>query len=230
MRAIDTYMPAESLVRLGKNICLGLATGIWSYTYLAERAIGMSASDLINLFANKIDSHSPSEVFKNFGEYMMEGLAIGIKDTNDPEQATNKMAEDLISHYRMIMNQIIAIMNSDEEWQPTIRPVVDFSNLQASTGALQTMFDGTQVSLAGKDFSNFKASLAPSGNGLISMSKDEIRQLLAGFADEIVRGVNNGDKNVDVQVNLEGDAKGIFKLVRDENNQYKRTAGYSAFV
>jgi len=197
---------------------------------LTEEAIRMSAKDIIEAFCKATGTYSPSREFIKLGDYLMQGLAIGIKDTNDPEQATNKMADDLISHYRMIMNQIIAIMNSDEEWQPTIRPVVDFSNIQASTDAVKTMFDGTQVSLAGKDFSNFKASLAPSGNGLISMSKDDLRNLLASFADDIVRGVNSGDKTVDVNVNLEGNAKGLFNLVREENDQYKRAAGYSAFV
>ena len=62
------------------------------------------------------------------------------------------------------------------------------------------------------------------------MSKSDLRNLLTNFADEIVRGVNSGDKTVDVNVNLEGNAKGLFNLVREENDQYKRTAGYSAFV
>lgn len=228
--SINRYMGAGKFVQLGKNICLGLASGIWGYTYLSTEAVKMSAEELIKAFTTKTKIKSPSKVFYQFGDYLMEGLANGISDNTDAEKSNNKVVDSIMSQYMEAIRIINDAIESSDEFNPRIRPVIDMTELGASAESIRTMFDGTQVNLAARDFSNFKASLAPSGTGLISMSKEELKSMLNSFANDIILGINDSDKNIDVNVNLEGDAKGIFKIVREENDRYKRTAGYSALV
>ena len=226
--AIDKHMPADSFVNLGKNICIGLASGIWGYMNLSTKAIQMSAKELINEFMQVTDEHSPSKVFYRLGEYIQEGLANGITNNNEAVDSTKKMGENLLSQFKSVLNDVLALMEMDETWQPTIRPVVDFTNIQSGAYEAQNAFKGVsigaKVNAVATDVQASKAiNSAPTVSG---MSKEEFRDFLTGFAETIVEGITSNDGSpVEVNVNLEGDAKGIFRVVKEQNTEYKKTSG-----
>lgn len=227
--AIQKHLPSTEFVQIGKNICIGLASGIWGYMNYSTMAIEMSARELINKFMQVTDEHSPSKVFYRLGEYIQEGLANGISDSDEAANSTKEMGDNLLSQFRTVINQIIAIMETDETWQPTIRPVVDFTNIQAGAWDAQNMFNGVkigaQVTAAANDIQAAK-NQAYGTPTVAGMSKEEFRDFLTGFAETIVEGITSNDgKPVEVNVNLEGDAKGIFNVVRDQNTEYKKTSG-----
>ena len=69
-------------VEAGKNIVDGILTGIKSKLNLADSKIVDFAQALINAFSGPkgIDSNSPSKVFEQLGEYMVDGLDLGINN------------------------------------------------------------------------------------------------------------------------------------------------------
>lgn len=226
--AINKHLPSTEFVQIGKNVCIGLAAGIWGYMSIATRATAMSAAELIKTFQQETGIASPSKVFYQFGEYIQEGLAKGISDGNEANKSTKEMGDSLLEQFRVTLDQIMAIMETDDTWQPTIRPVVDFNNIYAGASEAQDAFSGirvgAQVTAAANDIQAARAAMYGTPT-LAGMTRDEFREFLTGFANTIVNGVNSGDKTVEVNVNLEGDADGVFKLVKDKNTEYKKTSG-----
>lgn len=234
--ALNNYLPANAFAPIGENITVGLASGMllnWKSKDPNVNPIATAqelANAIIDRFMKATDEHSPSKVFMKLGEFIDEGLALGI-GSGESEKSTKDLGDTLLDLMRSQIDQILYLMNMDEEFSPVIRPVVDFSNINGAGQRIQTMLDGTNVSLASMDFSNLKAAQFALPSGMMSMSKDEFRTLMASFAEAIVEGINSDNSTpVEVNVNLEGDAAGIFKLVREENNQFKRTAGYSGLI
>lgn len=80
--------------------------------------------------------HSPSRVFMKFGEYLVQGLAIGISDSE--EDTTDTMSE-VISNSMKLVDDII---NDRAEDGFTIKVKMDISNVEAQTGRIQDIMSG----------------------------------------------------------------------------------------
>lgn len=68
---------------LGSNIIKGITEGIKSKFETVKNAVKDVADGIKNKFKDVFDIHSPSKLFKYYGEMMMEGLDIGIEDNMD---------------------------------------------------------------------------------------------------------------------------------------------------
>lgn len=86
-------------------------------------------------------SHSPSKLAIQSGEWIGEGLIIGLKrmsdDVYDGGYGLGSEAVDSMSNS---ISRIAAMMDSDMDTQPTIRPVVDLSNVQNGVSSISSMF------------------------------------------------------------------------------------------
>lgn len=228
--AIKRYLPASAFIEIGENICLGLTAGVIQGKRMTVAEIENLCGLLKASAMQKLDEHSPSKVFEKIGAFCTEGLAIGLRDTADSEKAAKGLGANLIDLMRAQIEKIQDIMESDEIWQPTIRPVVDLTNLQASAEQAKMLFDNSQIEAASQDIADYRLTTQAPTNTIAGMSKNDFMMLLGDFAEAIVDGVNSGEKNVDVNVYLEGDTKRLFKAYRKEKREYTRTAGYGASV
>lgn len=61
------------------------------------------------------------------------------------------------------------------------------------------------------------------------MNNDQIVASVSNGVYNAVRSAMGGGQNVTVNVTLQGDADGLFEVVQNKNNQYKRVNGHSAF-
>ena len=123
------------------------------------------------------------------------------------------------------------MLEGDDVWTPTIRPVVDLSNVATSAEQARLMFDNSQVEAASNDLANYRLTSLPPENTLAGMSREEFTRFMNSFANAVLDGINDSsEREVNVNVYLEGDAKGVFKIVRTENQVFKRATGYSALT
>ena len=230
-RAVDKYLPANAFVSIGENICKGLAAGIFKYKGQVVSDTVEFANTLITAVESAFGIASPSKVFKRIGEYCTEGLAIGLEDTEGAERSTSELGKSLLDQLQIQLARIQSLLEGDDVWTPTIRPVVDLSNVATSAEQARLMFDSTQVEAASNDLANYRLTSLPPENTLAGMSREEFTRFMNSFANAVLDGINDSsEREVNVNVYLEGDAKGVFKIVRTENQVFKRATGYSALT
>lgn len=130
----------------GNNLGNGFVSGTNSKAqdaYNAGFALGRQGVKGVN---DGQDSHSPSRETIKSGKWLGEGLIIGIKYMG---QAVYNTGEELgakaVNATRSAMTSILDSLNSDMDAQPTIRPVIDLTDVQTGANALNGMFNGVQT-------------------------------------------------------------------------------------
>lgn len=124
----------------GAACASGFAAGIRSGSFAASLAAAAMASAAASAARKKLDIHSPSRVFRAIGKYVPEGFAQGISMMGGVvSKAISGMSDKAISGTSNAISRISDAINSDIDAQPTIRPVVDLSDVSSSARAINGM-------------------------------------------------------------------------------------------
>lgn len=95
---IDGFLAGlPDIIEVGKQIVAGLWDGIKSMTSWIGGKVSGFFGGIVDGVRGILDIHSPSGVFKTIGEYMMEGLAIGIENSKGEAMET---AADIIDEVK----------------------------------------------------------------------------------------------------------------------------------
>lgn len=73
----------DQMVTIGGNLLTGLRNGIVQKANEALGAVRQAATNVVNTVKGVFGVHSPSKVFEEIGENLMEGLAVGIDENGD---------------------------------------------------------------------------------------------------------------------------------------------------
>ncbi len=134
---------------LGGNVAAGFANGIYNRIGEVAKAVSDMASTAVRTIQISIDSHSPSRVTEKFGGYFSQGFANGITEESDTvTSASEAMVNSSIRALEQAKNLIAAILQDD--FVPTITPVVDMSNVEAASSMLGTAFRDGRIGLSGE--------------------------------------------------------------------------------
>ena len=87
------------------------------------------------------DIHSPSRVFYRIGAFAMMGLSLGAE----------KEGNNTLKTFHDTMNNISDSIELSSDWQPTITPVVDMTNVRRSSGMLNNLLSSKSTVLAGEE-------------------------------------------------------------------------------
>jgi len=149
---VERWIP--SFRTLGWNVAEGFADGIRSGIYMVTSAASeMAAASHVSASAAVV-SHSPSRLFMELGQYVAEGYAIGIQNgTGDVENAAYEMSANTIAAAQAIID--------DEEMQPTIRPIIDMTDVQSNADLLSSLFGGYDSAMS-LDLSRVRTPPIPS--------------------------------------------------------------------
>lgn len=135
---------------VGKHIIGGLISGITDKASdLANSAIN-AAKSAVNGVKNFLGIHSPSRVFAEIGRYTDEGFINGVKAyAGKVSDATVDMGKGAVGAMSDTLSTIADLVSSDIDTEPTIRPVMDLSNIQNCANKLFSMMksvDGYSLS------------------------------------------------------------------------------------
>ena len=123
----------NAFIKAGGNVATGFARGIKLKTYVAKEAAKYMARQAIAQTKATIDSASPSKVFRKIGQYVPEGFALGIDDLGGMvKKSSKKMAENAIKGTSDAISRISDTIDSDIDAQPTIRPVLDLTDVETN--------------------------------------------------------------------------------------------------
>ena len=125
----------------GKYAVDGFADGINANTYKA-RAKAKAMADAASEAARKaLDERSPSKVFYGIGDYAGVAFVNALKDhTTKAYKASFEMASKAKYGLSDAVAKISDVINSDIDAQPTIRPVLDLSDVRAGASSISRMF------------------------------------------------------------------------------------------
>lgn len=130
-------------VYLGEGLVAGIES-MESAAYWAGYALGQAA---VQGEKDGQQSKSPSKLAIQAGKWLGQGLVIGIqKMERSVYNAGYDMGDSAVSSLTSAIARIGDVINSDIDTQPTIRPVLDLSNIQAGAGTINSMF-GMQPSV-----------------------------------------------------------------------------------
>ena len=135
----------DSFKNAGKYLGDGLIEGInakQTAVYNAGYALGKKA---IEGEKNGQQSHSPSKATIKAGKWLGEGLIIGINNMGKSVyNASEHMGTTAINATRSAMSTMLDALSSNMDAQPTIRPVVDLTDVRSGATAINGMFSGTR--------------------------------------------------------------------------------------
>lgn len=166
----------SSFYSAGAYVASGFAAGIRNnITSAANAAAAMAASASSAARAN-LKINSPSRVFKEIGSGVPEGFAMGISMlSRSVTGATQDMADNAVDGAKTAMLQVTSALSSDMDVNPTIRPVLDLSDIKNGARSIDGMFGNT-----------VPMSVVGNANGINRMMNARIQN---GKIDEIATSV-----------------------------------------
>ena len=139
----------KGLVDVGGNLVSGLWQGITGAAGAVWNGICDFGSAVVDGFCDFFGIHSPSRVMAGIGEYLSLGLAQGITDETDSVvQGVQDVSDTALSTMMDLAQRVGDIASDDFEYEPSIQPVVDMSDVQNGVDWLNdTLFQNGTVAL-----------------------------------------------------------------------------------
>ena len=139
--AFSNNLTSGDLRPVGANAAQGLADGIRSkIDEIADAAID-AAKKAVAAAKKELDEHSPSKVFFKIGENVDLGMVNGIRAyLGRIGDAGTSMGREAIDSMKSAIAHVSDIVNGEMDAEPTIRPVLDLSNVQNGVGKINSLF------------------------------------------------------------------------------------------
>lgn len=139
----------KGLVDVGGNLISGLWQGITGAAGAVWDGICNFGSAVVDGFCDFFGIHSPSRVMAGIGEYLTLGLAQGITDETDSVvQGVKDVSDTALATMTNLAQRVGDIASDDFEYEPSIQPVVDMSDVQNGVDWLNdTLFQNGSVAL-----------------------------------------------------------------------------------
>lgn len=129
-----------------KDLVDGLIQGIKDKVWEAANAAKDMAENVWNAITDFFKINSPSKRGIEAGQFIDEGIAIGLKrfagQVGDSATDVGKTAIKSLSN---TLSDISGMVEDEVNAQPTIRPVLDLSDVESGVRSLDTMFGETQA-------------------------------------------------------------------------------------
>lgn len=131
-----------SFYNAGKYVADGFADGISANSYKAEAKAKAMAKAAEEAAKKQLKEHSPSKAFFKIGRFVSEGFAHGIDDASwMGKDSAASMAKEAMKGTGNAISRIAAMVSDGIDDQPTIRPVLDLSNISSGASRLNGMLD-----------------------------------------------------------------------------------------
>lgn len=193
---VETPGSVGELYSIARQVIDGFIQGIKDKVDSAVRAVGNFCNDVIDKCRNAFDINSPSKVFMEIGQYVDEGLAVGIdKYSKTVTDATEDMGYNAIDSISSVLSNISDYVNSEMDADPTIRPVLDLSDVTAGAQTINDLLSGDRaMNMASSSSMSMNAALA--NQTTTQMMLDELRGALSNFGGTQESVVNNNTFNI----------------------------------
>ena len=192
----------NSYYRAGTYLGDGLISGINAKkqeAYNAGYQLGRRAAQGV---ADGSDEESPSKLTIRYGKYLGEGLIIGINKTVRSVYNTSEdLGKTAAGAITSTVSKIADVISSGIDTQPTIRPVLDLSDVESGVGTMSSMLD-----------MNSSVGVMSNVSAISSMMSQRNQN---GANDDIVSAIDKLSKKLD---NVGGDTYSIGGITYDDGS------------
>lgn len=137
---------ASSFETAGENAADGYAQGIKNHQSNAVNAALAMVNAVLTAIKNAQDSHSPSRETEKLGSFGGMGFVNGLRAyVSKAESVGYDLGDSAKNGLKDAVNRIQKAIDSDMDTQPTIRPVLDLSDVESRAGLLNSLFGTSSV-------------------------------------------------------------------------------------
>lgn len=154
----------------GKYLVEGFADGITANTYLAEARARAMAAAAARAAERELDERSPSKVGYRIGDFFGLAFVNAISDYADKSyKAGTNMAAAAKNGLSNAISKIREFVDGEMEVQPTIRPVLDLSEVRSSAGRLTAILSRSQAMKISSSMNRETTGEIQNGDGVPSV-------------------------------------------------------------
>lgn len=188
--ALDKNGNYDEFKSVGKYMATGFANGISENTYKVEAQAKTMAEAAEKAAREVLDINSPSKVFRKIGGFVPEGFAQGIDRLSGlARNSAEDMARDSVNSTLSAVSYIADVINSDIDAEPTIRPVLDLTNVRSGANTISGLLSGRRtLSINTDNVGSISASMSRRQNGNDS---SEIVSSIRALRDDIANMPRN---------------------------------------
>lgn len=130
-----------SFYNAGSYLVTGFANGISANSFRAAAKARAMANAAEKAAKDALDINSPSKVFYKIGSYVVDGFTNSLRDnTRSVYNSTFDMANGAVKGFSKAIGTVNELLSGDMDAQPTIRPVLDLSEVSAGAKTVNGMF------------------------------------------------------------------------------------------
>ena len=182
MTAVATKILSEAgWTETGQQIPAGLAQGVaMSKSTFLDELTNMALAG-VEAVKSTLEINSPSRVFRELGNFTGLGFVNGLADYAEKSYAAGaNMADYATDGLSNAMSIVADLLNGDMDTQPTIRPVLDLSNVMHGAEQLNSLFYPQRtIGLAGQASLAFAESGRNGGTTVNVDNNDVVEELRA---------------------------------------------------
>ena len=191
----------NSFYSIGNYLVEGFAQGISANSYKAKAKAKTMAQDAEKAARKILGVESPSKKMFEVGRYYDEGFANGIeKKSHLGVQAAKTMAASAIDSTKKTISRLGQMLAMDVDAQPTIRPVMDLSEISSGVSMMNGMLAINPMVGVGSNISAINAMMQNRQNGT---------------TNDVVSAINNLGKTLG---NTRGDTYTINGVTYDDGS------------
>lgn len=213
------------LNQVGKDAGQGLANGLGTKKGEVNSAAAALANSIPKKLRKLLGIKSPSRVLMAIGDYATQGFIIGLEEKMDRvSKVSENMADAATAGPNSLTNILADSLSNIEAYEPTIKPVVDMSNINASASAMNSIF-GEDISMSGT-LSNISSVGSISRNDLAAqeatieaIAEKMAKKMSDSFAEKVGDTNHTFNFNIPFDINGREVAKSIATYTQDELNK-----------
>ena len=180
--AVDSIKnKVSSFKTVGSNVISGFISGLKSKISSVATSAANMAKSALNAAKRALGINSPSKEFQEVGMYSNEGFAAGLtKFAGAVKSSAAGVGETALASLKSTMGNISDVINGEVNASPSIRPVLDLSNIRAGSNQIAGMFGqqnailaGATIGVSSADMNNL-ASIAAKMQGFTGSDNSDI--------------------------------------------------------
>ena len=186
----------DNFYSAGSYLVDGFANGISENSFKAEAKAAAMAKAAKDAAKKELDEHSPSKEFYKIGRFAVYGFVNSFSDNMKlANKAGSNIAKQSMDGLGKAINKVGDVITNGIDPNPTIRPIVDLSNVQNGVGAINGMFNDTAIGNLGGISASINRKIQNGSNANVIDAINDLKRAVSNMSGDIysINGITYDD-------------------------------------